>query len=155
MRSVASISLACIAGVLMASACSLTSEPGWKRALLTTDASSYTAGEDISVTLFNVSGDEVSFGACPFALERRVNGEWIPVPPASDGDCDSSLYVLDHGRRTTFEFPLHVPEAGTYRLRMSVHPRSTASDASITSRSFYVETFIAHTRSPRDIGDYP
>ena len=134
---------ACLGAVLMLASCSpFASEPPWKLAVLTTNASSYQPGDLMSATLRNYTGAKVSFGACPFVLERRVRDAWAPVPPFAPGDCDGSLHTLDHLQRTTIDFSLLGAFDGTYRLRMDIARDGVSSGTSVRSPAFHVSDEI-------------
>ena len=140
---------ACLGALLLLAGCAFASEPPWKLAILTTNASSSDPGSVGSATFGNFTGREVRFGACPFVLERRERGAWTRVPPHFTGDCDGSRHSIDHGDRTTIYFSLAGAWSGTYRLVMDMSRDGTSSGTSVRSSPFHVTDRIPDDRIPR------
>jgi hypothetical protein len=82
---------------------------------VSTDRSSYRAGDAMTLTVQNGSADTVAFNPCTRTLEREQAGAWIAVPePARI--CTMEAWILPPGERRAG--PTELPgdlEAGRYR----------------------------------------
>jgi|1185.fasta_scaffold36173_2 hypothetical protein len=85
---------------------------------ITTDHPSYAPTYVVSVTIVNVSGDDVTYNLCPRTLERRTADGWENVAsyPGS-GVCTEEARLLRAGERVETRVGLSsdLPD-GTYRI---------------------------------------
>jgi hypothetical protein len=82
---------------------------------VTTDRSSYRAGDPMTLTVRNGSADTVTFNPCTRTLEREQGGAWTAVSEAAR-ICTMAAWVLAPGERRAE--PTELPgdlEAARYR----------------------------------------
>jgi hypothetical protein len=109
---------------------------------VTTDRSSYRAGDPITLTVHNGSADTVAFNPCTRALEREQAGTWTAVPEPQR-ICTMEAWILAPGERRAgpTELPADLA-AGRYRAVLAFTVESARPSAERTearSAPFAVE----------------
>jgi hypothetical protein len=119
-------------------ACAHSTAPESLDVLLVSPKNAYSAGETISIELFNRSESGVQYGACSAQLERLNNNRWVPVEKKPDV-CEGILYTLAAGSSRVLKFALSRSlDAGTYRIEQEL----VAPERTIHSTSFDVSPSI-------------
>lgn len=91
-----------------------------RRVEVTTDQREYRAGNSVTVTVTNVSGEPVGYNLCVHRIERRTADGWrvaSAFPPPGSA-CIAILLTLEPGASTAVQ--VRLPQdlsAGIYRVR--------------------------------------
>jgi hypothetical protein len=99
---------------------------------VTTDRSSYRAGDPITLTVHNGLADTVAFNPCTRALEREQTGNWTAAPEARR-ICTMEAWILapDERRAGPTDLPADLA-AGQYRAVLAFTVQSAHSSADRT-----------------------
>lgn len=76
-------------------------------------------GQDVTLTLENLSAASIGYNLCASTLVRDERGQWVEIP--SDRVCTMELRGLEPGERDDFtlEMPTELP-TGVYRFRTTL-----------------------------------
>ena len=98
--------------------------------VMRTDKAQYRAGEKVTLTFENKSGNTYTFNPCSRALEKEAGGSWTAVPDPGRM-CTMQAWLLEPRATRTGDTELDSPlAAGRYRIvvRMTVDgPGSSGS----------------------------
>lgn len=95
------------------------------------------SGEPAPVVLRNHSPNEVGYGACEPRLERQTRAGWVLIGPEAI-TCIAMMYVLPPHAREELSLETAGLQAGTYRFRMAVYPKTSLPTQLIHSPSFEI-----------------
>lgn len=85
----------------------------------TTDDDTYSAGDEVVLTLRNLYDQPIGYNLCSSGLQRDVNGEWEPV--VEDRICTMQLDILEPGEVDSYAVELPDTLAdGSYRYNTSI-----------------------------------
>jgi hypothetical protein len=129
--------------LLALAACSGATAPKADDIVLIPTKSTYAAGETVSAQLFNRSQEQVGFGACSVRVEHLAASQWVLVGPEQI-PCILLLIVVEPQSTRMLQVPLdQTLEAGTYRLRQDILPRTNLPSRRIYSPEFQLQNVVS------------
>jgi hypothetical protein len=113
--------------------------PGVDYVYLTTDASNYRPGDQVTLLLMNPSQRQYGYNLCPSRLEHLQEGDWVVVRRSLAEFCTMELRLLDPGQRGSYAFEMDAsaPE-GQYRVQTSLEDIQSGERMFLTSTTFAV-----------------